>query len=206
MRFLREILTRLQLIDLQHQHQQLQNELSSSGGVSGASSSSLSSSSHMSLAASTSLINMASMKLSLESFMNVENLSLVFLPIINSSYLTEFKLRCLWSFATRLVRAMLDQNLLDKQFVLESLLDLLEKSVANGLAVAGVNVPTNNPGGGGSTAGGAGGGGGGSRSMNSSSAAAVAAAAAAAAANASNTASSFETHSCKLILTTGIYF
>lgn len=202
MRFLREILTRLQLVDLQHQHQQLQNELSNSsggGGVSGPSSSS-SSQSHMSLAASTSLINMASMKLSLESFMNVENLSLVFLPIINSSYLTEFKLRCLWSFATRLVRAMLDQNLLDKQFVLESLLDLLEKSVANGLAVGGVNVPTIIPGGG-AAAGSAGG----SRSMNSSSAAAVAAAAAAAA-NASNTASSFETHSCKLILTTGICF
>lgn len=168
MRFLREILTRLQYIDLQ----QLQN--SESGGTT--TTTSMTSGSNMS-------------KLSLESFMNVENLNLVLLPIINHSYLTEFKLRSLWSFATRLMRAMLDQNLLDKQFVLESLLDLLEKSVGNGLtAAAGLMIPG---------VGGVAGPGGASRATTGSSASS------ATGAPSSNSASSFESHSCKLILSTG---
>ncbi len=67
-------------------------------------------------------------QLALESFMNVENLSLILLPIITTNYLTENKLRALWTFTTKLMRAMLDQNLLDKQFMLECLIDLLDKS------------------------------------------------------------------------------
>jgi hypothetical protein len=43
-------------------------------------------------------------QLSLESFMNVENLSLILLPIINHTYLTENKLKCLWNFTTKLMR------------------------------------------------------------------------------------------------------
>lgn len=42
--------------------------------------------------------------LSLESFMNVENSSLILLPVINHSYLTEKKLKCLWNFTTKLMR------------------------------------------------------------------------------------------------------
>lgn len=41
---------------------------------------------------------------SLENFMNVENISLILLPIINSSYFTENKLKCLWNFTTKLMR------------------------------------------------------------------------------------------------------
>ncbi|CAF0769772.1 unnamed protein product, partial [Brachionus calyciflorus] len=69
--------------------------------------------------------------MTLESFMNVENLNLILLPVINHSYLTEKKLKCLWSFTTKIMRAMLDQNLLDKQYILESLIDLLEKSTTS---------------------------------------------------------------------------
>jgi hypothetical protein len=43
-------------------------------------------------------------QLSLESFMNVENLSLILLPIINHTYLSESKLKCLWGFTTKLMR------------------------------------------------------------------------------------------------------
>ncbi|RNA31995.1 mediator of RNA polymerase II transcription subunit 12 [Brachionus plicatilis] len=66
--------------------------------------------------------------MTLEGFMKVDNLNSILLPIINHNYLTEKKLKCLWTFTTKLTRAMLDQNLLDKQMILESLLDLLEKS------------------------------------------------------------------------------
>lgn len=41
---------------------------------------------------------------SLEYFMNVENASLILLPIINLGYLTESKLKCLWNFTTKLMR------------------------------------------------------------------------------------------------------
>ena len=41
---------------------------------------------------------------SLENFMNVENLSLILLPIINHGYFTEQKLKCLWNFTTKLMR------------------------------------------------------------------------------------------------------
>jgi len=41
---------------------------------------------------------------SLEYFMNVENVSLILLPIINSAYFTESKLKCLWNFTTKLMR------------------------------------------------------------------------------------------------------
>jgi hypothetical protein len=40
----------------------------------------------------------------LESFMNVENLSLVLIPVITSSYLTPSKLRSLWQFTTKSMR------------------------------------------------------------------------------------------------------
>ena len=129
-------------------------------------------------------------KLSLESFLNVENLSLVLLPIINPAYLSEHKLRSLWTFATRLMRAMLDANLLDKQYVLESLVDLLEKSVSSGLVAASAS---------GAAAGGPGAASGpsGSQLMSRTLNATVNAA------PLPNTAGSFEFHSCKLILTTG---
>jgi hypothetical protein len=68
-------------------------------------------------------------QLTVESFMNVDNTSnLIFLPSINNSFLTENKLRSLWLFSTKLMRAMLDQNLLDKQYILEFFIDLLEKT------------------------------------------------------------------------------
>ena len=50
----------------------------------------------------TSLLNANS--LTMESFMNVENLSLILLPIINQNYLTENKLKNLWDFTTKLMR------------------------------------------------------------------------------------------------------
>jgi hypothetical protein len=74
-------------------------------------------------------------QMSLETFMNVDNISLILLPVINNMYLSEQKLKCLWSFGCRLMRAMLDQNLLDKQYVLESLIDMFEK-IVGGLVTA----------------------------------------------------------------------
>lgn len=65
---------------------------------------------------------------SFESFMNTDNLS-VMLININSQYLTEHKLKCLWTYTTKLMRGMMDQNLLDKQIILETLLEMLEKSM-----------------------------------------------------------------------------
>lgn len=42
--------------------------------------------------------------LSLESFMNVDNLNLILLPVITHNYLTEQKLKLLWNFTTKLMR------------------------------------------------------------------------------------------------------
>ena len=75
--------------------------------------------------------------------MNVDNLSLILLPVITPAYLTESKLYALWHFATRLMQAMLDQNLLDKQFILDALVDMLEKNATAAAAACG-NISTNN--------------------------------------------------------------
>lgn len=88
------------------------------------------------------------------------------------------------------MRAMLDANLLDKQYVLESLVDLLEKSVSSGLVAASASGAAAGPG--------AASGPSGSQLMSRTLNATVNAA------PLPNTAGSFEFHSCKLILTTGI--
>ena len=75
-RFLREIFNRLQFFE----HQQLHANTSTSNN------------------------NNVFQQFSLENFMNVENLSLILLPIINHSYFTEHKLKCLWNFTTKLMR------------------------------------------------------------------------------------------------------
>ncbi len=41
---------------------------------------------------------------SLESFMNVDNLSSILLPVITHSYLSEQKLKCLWNFTSKIMR------------------------------------------------------------------------------------------------------
>jgi hypothetical protein len=74
-RFLRETLNRLQFIEANNNGSSNSNSMTHFGS-----------------------------QLSLESFMNVENLSLILLPIINHTYLTENKLRCLWNFTTKLMR------------------------------------------------------------------------------------------------------
>ncbi len=43
-------------------------------------------------------------QMSLESFMNVESLSLILLPVITNGYLSETKLRNLWNFTSKLMR------------------------------------------------------------------------------------------------------
>ena len=47
---------------------------------------------------------LSSSNLTLESFMNVETLSLILLPVISHSYLTEHKLQNLWQFTHKLIR------------------------------------------------------------------------------------------------------
>lgn len=47
---------------------------------------------------------LASSNLTLESFMNVESLSMILLPVITHSYLSEHKLQCLWQFANKLIQ------------------------------------------------------------------------------------------------------
>ena len=42
--------------------------------------------------------------MTLESFMKVDNMNCVLLPVINHNYLTEKKLKCLWTFTTKLMR------------------------------------------------------------------------------------------------------
>ena len=64
-----------------------------------------------------------SMVSTIESFTtNSENNNSVLLSM------TEEKIKNLWDYATKLMRAMLDQNLLDKQLILDFIIDLLEKS------------------------------------------------------------------------------
>lgn len=109
-RFMREIFYRLQFIE-QYHNQQAQ-KMEASGAVANPQSGN----------------PLATSNLSLESFMNVESLSSILLPTVTHSYLSEQKLNCLWQFTNQIIRAMLDQNLLDKQMVLESMLDLLEKN------------------------------------------------------------------------------
>ena len=62
----------------------------------------------------------------IESFMTNDNNNSFLLS--NNNYLTEEKIKNLWDYATKLMRAMLDQNLLDKQSILDFIIDLLEKS------------------------------------------------------------------------------
>lgn len=90
-KFIREIFIRLQYIE-QYNYQQAQkagdtNTSSSQtgGGVAGGNVNPLS-------------------NFPLESFMNVESLSLILLPVISHSYLTEQKLVCLWQFTSSLIR------------------------------------------------------------------------------------------------------
>ena len=80
-KFIRDIYYRLQFID-QH-FQQNPNTNPSQVNISG-------------------LLN--SNNLTLESFMNVENMSSILLPIITQNYLTENKLKNLWDFTTKLMR------------------------------------------------------------------------------------------------------
>lgn len=54
-------------------------------------------------------------QLSLENFMNVDNMSIIVLPCINQTYLTETKLRALWNFTTKLLKC-------DLTFILFNLL------------------------------------------------------------------------------------
>jgi mediator of RNA polymerase II transcription subunit 12 len=63
-----------------------------------------------------------SMVSTIESFMTNDNNNSVLLTM------SEDKLKNLWDYATKLMRAMLDQNLLDKQLILDFIIDLLEKS------------------------------------------------------------------------------
>lgn len=80
-KFIRDIFYRLQFID---QHFQ-QNTVTNPAQVN-----------------ISSLLN--ANNLTLESFMNVENLSLILLPVITQNYLTENKLKNLWDFTTKLMR------------------------------------------------------------------------------------------------------
>ena len=90
-RFLREIFTRLQYME----YQQLQQQASGAAAAVAASSTQ---------SASSGLSVLNSAQFSLESFMNVENLNLILLPVITHSYLTEHKLKCLWNFTTKVMR------------------------------------------------------------------------------------------------------
>jgi hypothetical protein len=69
----------------------------------------------------------ATAQASIESFLNTENSNLTLLTNITNSYLSDEKVKGLWDYATKLMRAMLDQNLLDKQLILDLLLDLFER-------------------------------------------------------------------------------
>jgi hypothetical protein len=53
---------------------------------------------------STNANPLSSSNLTLESFMNVESLSMILLPVVNNSYLTEHKLQSLWQFTNKLIQ------------------------------------------------------------------------------------------------------
>ena len=86
-KFLREVFNRLLIIE-QHQIQQQQQQQHQGNHH----------------AFHHSMPNFQAFNLSLESFMNVENLNLILLPIITPNYLTEQKLKSIWQFTTKLMR------------------------------------------------------------------------------------------------------
>jgi len=87
-KFLREIFFRLQYIE-QYNYQQAQKTANDPTAT----------------ATSTNGVNpLSTSNFSLESFMNVETLSLILLPVVTHSYLTEQKLVCLWQFTNKLIR------------------------------------------------------------------------------------------------------
>ena len=87
-KFLREIFFRLQYIE-QYNYQQAQKTANDPTAT----------------ATSANGVNpLSTSNFSLESFMNVETLSLILLPVVTHSYLTEQKLVCLWQFTNKLIR------------------------------------------------------------------------------------------------------
>jgi hypothetical protein len=80
-KFMREIFYRLQFID----NYNYQHSSSSSN-------------------ANSNFNPLSTSNFTLESFMNVESLSLVLLPVITHNYLTEQKLKSLWDFTNKLIR------------------------------------------------------------------------------------------------------
>ncbi len=81
-KFMRDIFYRMQYID-QYNYQQLNNP---------------------NPIASNNVNPLSTSNLTLENFMNVENLNLIMLPIITVNYLTEKKLKSLWHFTSQLIR------------------------------------------------------------------------------------------------------
>jgi hypothetical protein len=86
-KFMREIFYRLQFFD-QYNYQQANNPNSSANNN----------------IANANFNPLSTSNLTLENFMNVENLSLILLPVINHSYLTEQKLKSLWEYTNKLIR------------------------------------------------------------------------------------------------------
>lgn len=102
-RFIREIFNRLQLVS-DHHHQSSSSSRCSLVSANGAASSTGASAGSAGSSGSSASGYSQQQQYSLESFMNVENLNLIMLPVINHSYLTEHKLKCLWNFSTKLMR------------------------------------------------------------------------------------------------------
>ncbi len=89
-KFMREIFYRLQYIE-QYNYQQAQKSGNDPTGS-------------FTPAANTNNNPLSTSNFSLENFMNVETLSLILLPVVTHSYLTEQKLVCLWHFTSKLMR------------------------------------------------------------------------------------------------------